>query len=143
MEEKMMECRDIDELMVDFIYQELDAEKTEAFRTHVSGCARCGAEIQSLQRTRQALRSLPEAEPSPAVSARLLHEAGKRAAKAEAGGFFGWLAKMIGPVMAHPAWAAAASLLLVAGVAGFLSLRGKVSERAQHVEVTGGTATSA
>lgn len=129
----MMQCKDIDDLMVDFLYQELDGERLEAWNNHVAGCARCSAEIQSLQRTRQALRALPEMEPSAAVSTRLLHEAGKRAAKAtaaEGGGFFDWLHRLVGPVMAHPAWAAAASLLIVVGVAGFLSMRGKVSERA-------------
>jgi hypothetical protein len=131
----MMQCRDIDELLMDFLYQELDAEKTEAFRSHVDSCARCGQEIASLSRTRQALQALPEAEPSPAVTARLLHEAGKRAVRAESGGLLGWLHRLIGPVVAHPAWAAAASLILVAGVAGFLSLRGKVTGQAQEVAV--------
>src|SRR5688572_3956204 len=126
----MMQCKDIDELMVDFLYQELDDEQMQAWNTHVGGCARCGQEIQSLQRTRQALRALPELEPSPAVSTRLLHEAGKRAARAEGGGVLDWLHRLVGPIIAHPAWAAAASLLIVVGVAGFLSMRGKVSEHA-------------
>jgi hypothetical protein len=126
----MMQCKDIDERMVDFLYQELEGPELEAWTAHVGGCARCGAEVQSLQRTRQALRSLPEAEPSPAVTTRLLHEAGKRAARAQGGGFLDWLHRLVGPVIAHPAWAAAASLLIVVGVAGFLSMRGKVSQHA-------------
>jgi hypothetical protein len=128
----MMQCKDIDERMVDFLYQELEGTVLEEWNAHVAGCARCGAEIQSLQRTRQALRALPEAEPSPAVTTRLLHEAGKRAAKTKAaeGGILDWLHRLVGPVIAHPAWAAAASLLIVVGVAGFLSMRGKVSEHA-------------
>jgi anti-sigma factor RsiW len=78
----MMQCRDIDELMVEFLYQELEGERLADFQKHVEGCAHCGAEMKSLMRTRQALRALPEAEPSPAVSARLLHEAAKRTAPA-------------------------------------------------------------
>ena len=128
----MMQCRDIDELMVDFLYQELDAARMAEFEAHVQGCARCGAEIGSLQRTREALRSLPEVEPSPALSARLLHEASKRSPKAagEGGGLFGWLGKLFQPVAAHPAWAAMASLVVVVALSTVL-LKGKV---ASHVE---------
>ena len=63
----MLQCRDIDELMVDFLYRELDASRGDAFRTHVATCPRCGAELASLERTRQAMRALPEAEPPQAV----------------------------------------------------------------------------
>src|SRR5687768_2755550 len=125
----MMQCKDIDELMVDFLYQELDDDKMQAWNAHVGACAACGTEMNSLQRTRQALRALPELEPSQAVSTRLLNEAGKRAARSKAvegGGLLDWLHRLVGPIMAHPAWAAAASLLIVVGVAGFLSMRGKV-----------------
>jgi anti-sigma factor RsiW len=133
----MMQCQDIDELMVEFLYQELDATQQQAFQAHMDSCARCGAEMKSLVRTRQALRELPDAEPSPSISARLLHEAGKRAAKAdERGGALAWLSRFFGPLVTHPAWAAAASLVLVAGVAGLLALTGRVSERAQPAPVS-------
>jgi putative zinc finger protein len=131
----MMQCREIDELMVDFLYQELDATQADAFHSHVDGCPRCGAELRSMQRTRQALRALPELEPSPAVSARLLHEASRRKPRAEeqGGGILGWFQRFIAPIMAHPGLAAAASIALVVGIAGFLRMRGKVDERAPTV----------
>jgi hypothetical protein len=133
----MMQCRDIDELMVDFLYQELDDGQAEGFRAHVDGCARCGAELRGLQQMRETLRALPDDEPSPAVSTLLLHEAGKRARKAEEqGSVLAFLSRFFAPVLAHPAWAAAGSLLIVAGVAGFLSMKGTVDERSQPIEVT-------
>jgi hypothetical protein len=122
----MMACHDIDENMMEFLYRELDAEKAQAFQTHVETCGRCHAELSSLQKTRQSVRALPEREPPPAVSARLLHEAALRAspgAKASVlSRLFGW----VSPLGLHPALAAVASLVLVAGVAGLL-LKDKVS----------------
>lgn len=128
----MMQCRDIEELMMEYLYQELDAAQAEAFKAHVGGCARCGAELASLERTRLAVRSLPELDPPAAVTARLLHEAAKRARPApeEArGGIVGWIASLFRPVALHPAFSAVAALVLIGGVAGFLAMKGKVSDR--------------
>jgi hypothetical protein len=124
----MMQCRDIEELMVDFLYQELDEPHAKAFEEHVHGCAHCEAELSSLARTRQALRALPEAEPSPAVSARLLHEAARRAPKPEEErrGVGAWLRDLFAPLARHPAWASAvASVIIVAGLASVLTLQKK------------------
>lgn len=128
----MMQCRDIDELMVEYLYQELDPARAAEFETHVQTCARCGAELGSLQRTRQALRALPEAEPPPALSARLLHEAGRRAPNREGSGFFAWLGRLFQPIVAHPAWAAAASVVLLLAVTTLVSVRARVSP---HLDV--------
>ncbi|HKA86267.1 MAG TPA: zf-HC2 domain-containing protein [Haliangiales bacterium] len=122
----MMQCRDIDELMVDFLYQELGEPQAKAFEEHVHDCARCEAELASLARTRQALRAIPQLEPSPAVSARLLHEAARRAPKVaeERVGILARLREFFAPLARHPAWVgAAASVLLVAGLASVLTLR--------------------
>jgi anti-sigma factor RsiW len=131
----MMQCNDISELMMDYLYQELDGSQAEAFRSHLVGCNRCNAELEAFQRTRTAMRELPEAEPSQAVTARLLHEAAKRAPRPaqeeESGGLLSWFAGLFRPLVAHPGWAAAASLIMVLGVAGYLKLTGKVDERSQ------------
>jgi anti-sigma factor RsiW len=120
-----LQCQDIDELLVDFLYHELEEPRAQAFQAHVDGCARCGAELSSLARMRQALHALPEAEPSPAVSARLLHEAARRAPKSEEerGGVLAWIRGFFGPLARHPAWAGAiASIIVVVGLAGVLTL---------------------
>lgn len=122
----MMVCRDIDEHMMEFLYRELEAPRAQAFQAHVEACQRCQAELGDLELTRRTLRSLPDAEPPPRVSARLLHEAAQRAVSGKRGGILGRLFGAFTPLGMHPALAAALSLVLVAGVAGVL-LRDKVS----------------
>jgi hypothetical protein len=147
---KMLQCRDIDDLMMEFLYHELADPAERDFRQHLDGCTRCGAELESLQRTREAMRSLPVFAPSLDVTSRLLQEAARRApavgvaratepprAHDDRRGFFGWMADFFRPLMAHPAWAAAASLILVAGVAGYLAMTGKVKESSHESEYRG------
>jgi len=131
----MMQCRDIDELMVEYLYQELDPVRAAEFEAHVQTCARCGAELGSLQRTRQALRALPDAEPPPALSARLLHEASRRAPNPEGSGLFAWLGRLFQPILAHPALAATASVVLLLAVTTLVSVRARVSPHTQEVDL--------
>ncbi len=130
----MSACNDIDALMIDWLYEELDEVKSAEFDHHLAGCARCRSEVESLQQTRAAVREWPEVEPPSAVTAILLHEAAKhvpakRRAVAIAArdddkpGLWAWLVGMMAPVVRHPAAAALATLVLVAGVAGSLYLR--------------------
>jgi hypothetical protein len=133
----MLQCRDIDSLMMDWLYQELDTVTSAPFDAHVDGCARCRAELDSLARTREAMQALPAHESPSSITAILMHEAAKRApAPARAAavplgdgeggrGFFGWLASLLDPIVAHPAATALATLVLVAGVAGSMYLRGE------------------
>lgn len=146
----MLQCRDIDSLMMDWLYQELDTVTSAPFDAHVDGCARCRAELDSLARTREAMQALPMHEPPSSITAILMHEAAKRApapARAAAAplgdgegrrGFFGWLASLLDPIVAHPAATALATLVLVAGVAGSMYLRGEhrvaTPEVASHTE---------
>ncbi len=120
---------------MDWLYNELDQSHSAQFQQHLGSCASCGAELRSLERTRAAFRDLGSEEPPPSVSAILLHEAAKRAPAASAmnpegaaAGIGGWLAKLFRPLMAHPAAAAVASLVLVAGVAGTIYV-----QRGDHV----------
>ena len=126
----MSACSDIDALMIDWLYDELDEVKSADFDQHLAGCARCRMEIESLQQTRAAVHEWPEVDPPAGLSAILLHEAakhapGKRRAVAIAGdedkpGLWSWLAGCFTPVLRHPQAAAIATLILVAGVAGSL-----------------------
>jgi len=128
----MLDCTKIDSLMMDWLYEELDESTTATFDQHVAGCAHCEGELASLQRTRSALKGLPEVEPPLALSNILLHEAAKSApvstAKGpldERDGLFTRFVAWFGPVLRHPGLAAAACLVLVAGVAGSLYMQGK------------------
>lgn len=123
----MLECKEIDGLMMDWLYQELAPSEADRVTAHVGGCARCTAEVDALRRTRAVFRDLAHDEPPASVSAILLHEAARRApaagsARAE-GSFFSRLLGWFQPVFAHPAAAAVATLVLVAGVAGTLYVR--------------------
>jgi negative regulator of sigma E activity len=128
----MLDCSKIDELMMDWLYQELDESSSARVAEHVHGCARCSAEASALQRTRAAFRDLSPVDPPMAVSAILMHEAARRApavavAAPRAGGaedgFWARVRSWFRPIMLHPAAAAVAMLVLVAGVAGTLYVR--------------------
>lgn len=128
----MSKCKDIDAQMIDRLYNELAPDENARFDQHVQGCTQCRNELASLSQVRTLFRDLPELEPPAAGAAILMHEAGKRAparaAKAKNGdniGVLAWLTGWLQPVLAHPALAAAASLVLVATVAGSMYLRGK------------------
>ena len=108
----MMQCCDIDEQMVDFLYHELDNTQQAAPRRTSTG--ERGAELESLVRTRQAMKALPMAEPPSAGTAMLLHAAAQRTPtpdKKEEPGIWAAIIRFFEPLSAHPAWAAAATLL--------------------------------
>jgi anti-sigma factor RsiW len=138
-----MDCRQIEELMMEYLYQELDAAQTTAYRAHLSSCPQCAAQLAGYERTRQAVRLLPELDPPVGVTARLLHEAAQRrpvqavaagvgasglsaaaAGKGQMGdrGWWGRVSDWLQPLFAHPGFVAATGLVLVAGVAGVLVL---------------------
>lgn len=134
----MLECNEIDGLMMDWLYNELDPASAARVADHVEACDRCTAEAGAIRRTREAFRSLSDAEPPAAVSAILLHEAARRApaAAAEAharpavpdspsssGSLGERLRAWLRPLFLHPAAAAVCTLVLVAGVAGTLYVR--------------------
>jgi negative regulator of sigma E activity len=122
----MLDCNKIDELMMDWLYKELDESSSTRVAEHVHGCSRCAAEASALRRTREAFRDLSPVEPPVAVSAILLHEAARRApapATSEEVGFWARVRSWFRPIMFHPAAAAVATLVLVAGIAGTLYVR--------------------
>jgi hypothetical protein len=120
----------MDELMVDLLYDELDPARSAKVAEHMGACARCSAEMGALQRTRAAFRDMSDLEPPASVSAILLHEAARHspaaartAADAPAPGLLDRLRAWFRPLVNHPGLAAAASLILVACVAGALFVR--------------------
>ena len=121
----MLQCRDIDALMMDWLYGELDPQNAQSFSSHLEDCSRCHTELAAFERTRELVGELPSEEPPSAVSAILIREAATRATpqKEESkGGILAWLSKLVQPLQ-HPALAAVATLVLVAGVAGTFYLR--------------------
>ena len=108
--------------MLDWLYGELpDAEAAE-FERHVDGCESCGSEAAQLRETRELYAALPLEDPPAGFSPSILQEAAKQAQKhrerAERGSVWNRFADWMQPVAAHPALAAAASLLVVTTVVG-------------------------
>lgn len=139
----MLQCRDIDALMMDWLYGELGPQQAQSFSSHLEDCSRCHTELAAFERTRELVGVLPTEEPPAAVSALLIREAATRAtparATAEGGGFFAWLAKFFQPLQ-HPAMAALATLVLVAGVAGTFWMRGDGKLAEPEIDNTADTA---
>jgi putative zinc finger protein len=111
------ECKTFDEKLLDYLYEELDEAERTALRSHVEGCARCKAEVESFGRVRSAVKSVALAEPPPAVSAKLMYQASQRARRA---GLRGVIVPLFQKMARHPVYAMAASFLVVGGVASVL-----------------------
>jgi len=115
------------EQLLDFAYGELEGEAQAAFERHLAGCARCQAELSSIERVRGAVRAvMPMVEPPQttmemgALHAQLLHAAAQR----KPAGGHGKVLELKSPwkrvqrVVMHPAFAAAAVFVIVGGVVG-------------------------
>ncbi len=115
----------MDELMMEWLYDELDPSRSARVAEHVGGCARCSAEMSALRGTREAFRDLSDVEPPASITAILLHEAASAVAPSRAAVSSLWarLGAMLRPLALHPAATALATLILVAGVAGALYMR--------------------
>lgn len=128
----MPSCKDIDAQIVDWLYDELDASSKASFREHIDSCNTCSASLASLTQLRELMRAFPEHDPPVAVSNILLHEASKnvpttyvRTADGERReqGIWGWLVGLFQPIVAHPAMAAVATVMLVVTIGGVMYLR--------------------
>ncbi len=107
-----LECKNIDEKLLDFLYEELPEDETAAFREHVAGCARCQAELDSFGRVRTAAKSLALDEPPQAASAKLMYQAAQLVPR-------GKVLPLFSKVIKHPAFAMAAAFVVVGGFASW------------------------
>ncbi len=84
-------------------------------------------ELSGMQGLRSLFRDLPEEEPSDAVTNKLMAMAAQHAPTPaeESRGFFTWFHDLFQPVFGHPGFAAAATLVVVVGVAGTLYVKGE------------------
>ena len=86
-------CEDVSARMVDLLYGEIPADERAPLEAHVTGCARCRAELAGLRATRAAARRTLDADAPPARA----HQAILRAAAAAVA------AQQAQPVTARPA----------------------------------------
>lgn len=123
----MLECRDIDEKLLDYLYDELDAATREAFEAHVGGCLRCQGEVRAYQGVRREARKLADLEPPAGVTTALMREAVRAQQRGQVLPF--WRR-----ILHHPAYAMAAALVVVGGIAGWqLWRQGHLIEAPAHV----------
>lgn len=129
----MVDRTDIDALLIGALYGELTPADEARLAAHLESHPVDRTALDDLTRTRAAVRESRilafQLEPPPAVSAILLQEASRRAPRTAAPRSQdpereGWFQRFMRAFAAHPAMAAAATIVLVLGVAGTLYLRG-------------------
>jgi hypothetical protein len=115
---------EIDPAVVEVLYGGLDDDARESLLRELEGSGQDEilAEVRDLQKL---FATLPNEEPPPALSAQLMAAAAEASAPAKTEGrFSAWLATIFRPLVSYPGLAAAASLVLVAGVVGTMMLGG-------------------
>jgi hypothetical protein len=123
--------QDIHALLTGALYGELDGDERARLDAHLVNHPQDRSALEGLRSTRAMLRDadvaayLGSAEPAPAISAKLIQEAARRApAHAAGGGAWAWLSSLFRPFLTSPALAAATALVLVGGAAGVMYARG-------------------
>ena len=112
---------DFDATLLDWLYGELDSDAMASFEAHLETHPEHRAEAHALRDTRMAFQELPQAEPSGALTAMLMHQAAASVQPKE--GMWASFVGLFQPIMLHPAAAAMATVVLLAGVAGTLYLK--------------------
>jgi hypothetical protein len=125
----MADCTTLDLLLVGWLYDELEPAEAARFTRHLDDCEACWHTAQSLIRLRALMRELPAEAPPEAASTRILHQASEHVAGTRRRPW-AWLAGWLELAWAHPAAAALATMVLVAGVAGALFTRGRLETAA-------------
>jgi hypothetical protein len=115
--------------LVSLLYGEMDPDEAERTSARVAGDPSMAARLDEMRRVRELFSSMAEEEPPGRISAQLLAEAARvapqprRVAPAAEAGLWARFVSWLQPVVQRPALAAAASLVLVAGVAGVLYMK--------------------
>jgi hypothetical protein len=126
----MVDRTDLDALLIGALYGELTPADEARLMAHLESHPADRTALDDLTRTRAAVRDSRiltfQLEPPQAISALLLQEASRRAPRAvtDRGEAATWFQRFVRSFMAHPAMAAAATLVLVITAAGTLYLRG-------------------
>src|ERR1051326_2901635 len=125
----MVDRQDIDALLVSALYGELTPADEARLAQHLESHPTDRTVLDDLTPARAAVRDSQifevQLDPPQAVSALLLQEAARRAPRKVKldESKPSWFSRFVHAVMAHPAMAAAASLVLVVGGAGTMYLR--------------------
>jgi hypothetical protein len=119
----MVDRTDIDALLIGALYGELTPADEARLSAHLASHPADRTALEDLTHTRDAVRAsglrTVWLEPPQAVSARVLQEAARRAKPARES----WFHRFVRSLTAHPALAAAMTIVVVAGVASTLYVR--------------------
>ena len=139
----MDDRQDIDALLISALYGELTPADEARLSQHLESHPTDRTALADLTRARLALRESRilerQVEPPQSVSAMLLQEAARRAPRKIDSEKRSWLQRLMMSLVAHPAMAAAATLVLVVGVAGSLYMRNGGDQFADKTAVTEST----
>jgi hypothetical protein len=124
----MVDRQELDALLVGALYGELTPADEARLAAHLESHPADRSALEDLKTARAAVRESrvfeDQVEPSQALSAMLLQEAHRRAPRAASEtSTEGWLSRFMRMFVAHPAMAAAATLVVVVGVASTMYLR--------------------
>ena len=127
----MVDRQDIDALLISALYGELTLADEARLQTHLDSHPGDRTALADLTLARNAVRESRilqvQLDPPQSVSALLLQEAARRAPKMvpvkSDQEREGWFQRFVRSFVAHPAFAAAAMLVLVVGIAGTMYLR--------------------
>src|SRR5262245_40435484 len=133
------------ERVLDYAYGELEGEALEQFKLHLLTCEKCKAELAALERVRAAVKQAmpvvePPAERMNAMTAQLLHAAAQN--KPQQGKLLQF-ARKARVVVSHPAYLAAASLILIGGAIGLQWSLGRLTMPAEKMPAASETAAAA
>lgn len=123
----MVDRQELDALLVGALYGELTPADEARLAAHLESHPADRTALEDLKSARAAVRESrifeDQVEPAQALSAMLLQEAHRRAPRAAAEPTEGWLSRFMRMFVTHPAMAAAATLVVVVGVAGAVYMR--------------------
>jgi hypothetical protein len=110
-----MDCKHVNEHLMDYLYQELDADHQEQIEGHLRGCDGCTHELEAFESTRKLMLELPELAPPGALTTSLIRAAA-HAVEPAPPGILERISAGLRMMVMHPAMTAAVVLVLVLGV---------------------------
>jgi len=107
-----MNCREFEESLTLFLYEELPAERRTACEAHLAGCGACRSALEELRRLHDVLAQRPRREPSPELMVEC-RQALDEALNREQLGWRGLVREWLSPLRFHPMPRVAMALTLV------------------------------
>ncbi|MGH9795257.1 MAG: HEAT repeat domain-containing protein [Candidatus Acidiferrales bacterium] len=129
-EQTINACKEREEEISLYLWDELDEDRCEALEQHLENCATCAATVAGERQLLAALRTAAPADPSPEVLAQFRMELLEKIEQAGMPGFWTRLGTVLWPrglrwsfsgwMMAHPALGAVALVMLGVALGGIL-----------------------